>query len=289
MMATTAQPDVPAAAEKASAVACRLCGAPAQYRFSKLVLAEHDVSYFQCTECASLETEAPYWLDQAYGVGDGHANNLSNLDTGAAQRDLTVSSAAIATAWLLKLKNVIDVGGGDGLTCRFMRDHGLNAYVRDRYAEPTYAQGFTEPDFETPDLVTAFEVLEHLPNPAEDLLDIFGLGPAAVLIGTRVYQGEGPDWDYLSPESGQHVFFYSPRGFEHIAERFGYHVDIVNNYILFVKPERKLMRAVLLKLLLRRHILPFLRGFCAIPPAWGAIRDNEMLKLRYNAQLAEKE
>mgnify|MGYP001320862266 CR=1 FL=1 len=62
------------------------------------------------------------------------------------------------------LKNVIDFGGGEGLLCRMLRDYGANCYVMDKYREPTYGEGFTEPDFKSPDLLLAFELLEHFPS-----------------------------------------------------------------------------------------------------------------------------
>ena len=45
--------------------------------------------------------------------------------------------------------------------CAGCRDYDLNCYVKDKYATPTYAQGFTDQDFSVPDLIIGFEVLEH--------------------------------------------------------------------------------------------------------------------------------
>ena len=55
---------------------CRLCGGPAQRRFSRIILGVHDVAYFQCVACHSLQTQKPYWLESAY------QHNLAQLDTG---------------------------------------------------------------------------------------------------------------------------------------------------------------------------------------------------------------
>ena len=54
-----------------------------------------------------------------------------------------------------------------------LRDHEINCYVKDKYAAPSYAQGFTEQDFDTPDLLIGFELLEHFANPKSDLEDLF--------------------------------------------------------------------------------------------------------------------
>src|SRR5690349_10770988 len=132
---------------------CRLCDGTIELQFRLQVLGQFDVGYFRCQRCHSLQTERPYWLEQAY-----RANNLSNLDTGAAQRNLHNLAACWSIAKLLRLRNVLDVGGGDGLLCRLLRDYELNCFVRDKYASPTYAQGFDEPDFAQPDMIVAFEV-----------------------------------------------------------------------------------------------------------------------------------
>ena len=68
-------------------------------------------------------------------------------------------------AKLYNLKNVIDIGGGDGLLCRLLRDYEINCYVKDKYSEPKYGQGFTEQNFKKTDLIISFEVLEQLVRP----------------------------------------------------------------------------------------------------------------------------
>src|SRR5688572_10641672 len=128
--------------------ACRLCGEHVAFVFLLKVLRSYDVSYYRCQHCGSLQTERPYWLEEAY-----RKNNLSILDTGAAQRNINNLAACYAVSKLLKAANVIDVGGGDGLLCRLLRDYEINCFVKDKYASPTYAQGYTEPDFKVPDLL----------------------------------------------------------------------------------------------------------------------------------------
>jgi hypothetical protein len=73
------------------------------------------------------------------------------------------------------------------------------------------------------DIVCAFEVFEHLSNPAGDLACVFNRAHQLVLIGTQLYEKQGPDWWYINSPSGQHVFFYSRGAMAHIATRFGFH------------------------------------------------------------------
>jgi hypothetical protein len=229
--------------------ACRLCGGTLADAFSTQVLGKYSVRYRKCNDCQSLQTEAPYWLPEAY------AENLSSLDTGAAQRNLRNLAASYSVARIFGASKLLDLGGGDGLLCRLLRDTGLNCYVKDRYAVPTYAQGFDSPDFARPDMVTAFEVFEHLPNPATDLRDFFATQPQVVLVSTEVYAGQGPEWWYISAESGQHVFFYSRQGLLHIGEAFGYRVVLSGEFILFVRADADAAwRRVLASFMLKRRV-----------------------------------
>lgn len=249
---------------------CRLCGGKLEPKFQLQVLAQHNVSYLRCQSCHSLQTERPYWLEQAY-----RANNLSNLDTGAAQRNLHNLAACWSIAKLLDLKNVFDVGGGDGLLCRLLRDYQLNCFVHDKYASPTYAQGFDVPDFTQPDMIVAFEVMEHYAEPRKELEELFAKRPKAVLASTGVFSTQGPDWWYLAPESGQHVFFYSKPALQLIARTHDYELVIGSGYLLFLRRgvwgalKKSLARA-----LLRSGMRKLTRARLAMSSADGVWKDH---------------
>lgn len=248
---------------------CRLCGGALSSRFVLPVIGKYDVRYSQCLDCRSLQTESPYWLGEAY------ARNLSNLDTGAVQRNLHNLAACYAIARLFRLRNALDFGGGDGLLCRLLRDYGINCFVRDKYASPAYAQGFTEPDFRTPDLVLAFEVLEHLTDPAAQLEELFQADPPVVLASTDLFSTQAQDWWYLAPESGQHVFFYSRQALQLIAAKYRYELMVSGGFILFVKPARLTrLRSLLARLLLAGRICRLIRARLALLPATGVWRDH---------------
>ena len=267
---------------------CRLCSGRGEPAFAGRALA-YDIAYFRCSACHSLQTEPPYWLAEAYTDADGaDQNSRTAEDMGAVQRAVANAAIIKLTAWLFELRNIVDIGGGDGLLCRMLRDHGLNAYVADRYATATYAKAFTKPDFATPDLVTAFEVVEHFDNPHDQLEALFASSPPVVLISTWVYSGESADWWYLAPNIGQHVFFYSEQALALVAERFGYRLLRFNSYTYFIKPERMTGRANILRLLLRGRALPFVRAWLAFRPAAGVQRDVDMLKAENERSLAKE-
>ena len=247
---------------------CRLCSGHLITKFKLVVLNKHQIQYYQCTECLSLQTEPAYWLADAYG------QNLSNLDTGAVQRNWNNFYVVHILCHIFKLKNLLDLGGGDGLLCRSLRDYEINCYVQDAYASPTYAQGFTDPDFEAPDLVLAFEVWEHLPNPSIDLDKFFGKDPKMLLVTTAVYSDQSSDWWYLSPESGQHIFFYSYKALEHIAKQNGYEMHLIENFILFIRKDAiSLLKLSIFKRSLRGKLNRYLRYRIMRKPATGVWKD----------------
>lgn len=253
-----------------TALRCRLCDGALQSRFSLRVLEKHDVAYLQCEQCRSLQTEPPYWLDEAY-----RDSNLSNLDTGAVQRNLQNLAACWSIVKLLRLKNVLDVGGGDGLLCRMLRDYEINCYVYDRYAKPSYAQGFQHPDFVTPELIVAFEVLEHYPQPRQDLDVLFGQRPKAIVASTGIYKDQGEDWWYLAPESGQHVFFYSRQALEQVARQHGYDLLISGGYLLFLQSGTfGGMRRALARLMLKSNARRWTKALLVMRSADGVWKDH---------------
>lgn len=249
---------------------CRLCGGALAFAFTRRILAHHEGRYYCCGQCGSLQTQAPYWLDEAYAD-----NSLSSLDTGAAFRNLQNLGASYAIARLFSARDLIDVGGGDGLLCRLLRDYELNCYVTDKYASVTYAQGFTEPDFTIPDMVLAFEIMEHYPAPARDLEALFGASPKLVLASTEAYRGQGADWIYLAPESGQHVFFYSMKAMQLIAQRYGYELVARGDMFLFAR-RGVLTRAKRLaaETLLRPNVSAILKALLLLGEAPGVARDS---------------
>jgi len=250
-------------------IACRLCGGSLSYRFNLRIMRESDVGYFECGKCKSLQTEPPTWLDRAY------RHNLSNLDTGAVQRNLHNLAAAYVTCKIFGLRNVLDIGGGNGLLCRLLRDYRINCFANDPNAIPHYNQNYTEPDFAAADMLTAFEVIEHFPNPASDLETIFGAGASIILISTNLYEKADRSWWYLAPEGGQHVFFYSRPAISWIAGKYGYQFVLSGGYMLFARPDSiSKTKRILSRVLLSRSACRLLKAMLMLMPARGAWDDH---------------
>ena len=47
---------------------CRLCSSETAFQFRKTILQKYDIAYYECAGCGSLQTEVPYWLDEAWVV-----------------------------------------------------------------------------------------------------------------------------------------------------------------------------------------------------------------------------
>ena len=199
---------------------CRVCGAASGFVFAQAVLGE-PVDYFDCQVCGYLQTQTPHWLDRAYGRA------INDVDTGIMMRNrMNVGRVVMTLAALSNLQaRVVDHAGGYGILVRLLRDAGVDAFWRDPYCENLLARGF-EADSRPSDLVTAFEVLEHLLDPVADLRAMLREAPS-VLFTTELVPTEGtpsPDWWYLGPEHGQHIGFFRTRTLVYIAGQIGAHV-----------------------------------------------------------------
>jgi hypothetical protein len=230
--------------------ACRLCGEVATWVSRQRLLDKYEVDYFLCAGCDMLQTERPYWLDEAY------KQPMSRLDTGAIQRNRLAAQLTAIIATVLDISPsaaCLDFGGGHGVFVRMVRDLGLDFRWFDKYADNVFARGFEGDVGARHELVTAFEALEHLANPRDDLDQLFGARPSFVLVGTLLHEGHREGWWYYMLETGQHIAFYSRRTLAWIADRFGYDLVPGCEYSLFLTRHRiGALRRALLRQILRR-------------------------------------
>lgn len=220
---------------------CRLCGGTTVSVFSKVLLRKHEVCYLKCEHCLSLQTETPYWLEEAY------ADDRPLTDCGMVARTLDLSAKTDLILSLLEVSSdapCIDFGGSLGLYSRMMRDRGYNFYRSDKYSRNFYVPFHDAEDnqVENPCVVTAFEVLEHLANPRQEIRSIFGLLPDVVLVSTVLFADQPNDWWYYAPDMGQHVFFYNQKALQAIAECYQMHVISDGSLHLFCRKEPKYLR-----------------------------------------------
>jgi hypothetical protein len=253
--------------------ACRLCHGRTAFAYKTTVLARYDVSYYRCGQCGSLQTERPYWLSESY------AQATSSLDPGSARRVLDGYVLIDTLARLFRCHKLLDFGGNTGLLCRLLRDRGFDAYSFDRYVTPTYAPHFVGSPSERYDLVSAFEVIEHFPCPAQDLEQIFAARPKVVVATTELFFGQTADWWYLAPLEGQHIFFYSEQAVRFIAAQYGYELLIAAGFLLFSRDPITLGQRALIRLL-KPRIMRVIGALLLMRRGHGAEADAALLTRR---------
>lgn len=120
--------------------------------------------------------------------------------------------------WLnsfLGIRTLLDFGGGEGTLARMLRSSGKLASVYDPY------YGNTTLPHGTYDIVTAFEVIEHVPD--QDWLIrslLASRSDTGVLIFSTLLRAESDnqDWWYASPRNG-HCCFHSAKSLKILMDR----------------------------------------------------------------------
>lgn len=219
----------------------RITGGETTFLFSTTVLNKYQVSYYRCNDTGFIQTEDPYWLAEAY------TSAIASLDVGIVLRNQNLSAEAetIINRCFRADGKFIDYAGGYGLFTRMMRDKGYDFYHTDPYCQNIFAAHFdlstlsSQTDFE---LLTAFEVFEHLTDPVTEIANLFSYSPN-VLFSTELVPSQEvhspSDWWYFVPETGQHIAFYSKEALEYIAEKNKKHF-YSNGSTLHIFSENKL-------------------------------------------------
>jgi len=242
---------------------CKICKSSSVVLvFKKRVLGKYDVSYFRCNECEFIFTEQPYWLKEAY------SNAITSLDIGLLGRNIylfQIVKSMIIFFFNSKAK-FLDYAGGYGVFTRLMRDAGFNYYREDVYCENLFAKGFDITDVaETRnyELITAFELFEHLENPINDLEKPLLLSDNLLFSTELIPKNKSglETWWYFTPETGQHISFYSVKSLNELAKRLNMHfyTNGVNIHLFTKKKINNRLFKILSKQRISRLLGLFLR------------------------------
>lgn len=218
----------------ADEIVCKICSQKSTYIFSAKILQKYDIKYFHCPNCGFLQTEEPFWLDEAY------SSAIGIVDTGILQRNLLLSkrTSVLINFCFNKKNKFLDYAAGYGIFVRLMRDIGYDFYWSDPYADNLLARGFEYDDLKKIELVTAFECFEHFANPIEEIEKILDISET-VIFSTRVFKNTPPkpeDWWYYSLKTGQHISLYSVKTLKFIAAKYKLYLSTDNkSFHLFSK------------------------------------------------------
>lgn len=202
----------------AADIICPVSQTPMEFAFRETVLGRLSVSYYSCPVCGLLQTEAPYWLEEAY------QEPISAGDTGLVARNIENSHFLQTFLPLTFPGNAryVDLAGGYGLLTRLLRDKGFDCFTTDPYCPNLFASTFEPPGSCNADALFAFEVLEHIYNPLEFIDQQFKKYNCRTLVfSTLTFQATYPskDWWYYAFDAGQHITFYERRSLEFLAAR----------------------------------------------------------------------
>ena len=64
-----------------------------------------------------------------------------------------------------------------------------------------------------------------------------GYSPKIVVLKTGIFNEPNADWDYLAPEHGQHIFFYSEKTISFLAKVHQMAATFIQGYTIFIRIE----------------------------------------------------
>jgi SAM-dependent methyltransferase len=204
------------------------------------------VEYLQCSGCGFIF--APMF--QAWSLKD-FETWIYNKDYPLTDPDYltarpAVSANAIQYIFGDKKERIrhLDYGGGNGEMSRQLKALGWDSSSYDPFADPdvdvTSLGKF--------DLITAVEVIEHVPDPQQFMQAVMqfladdGVIVISTLLSDHSFQPGGLDWWYASPRNG-HISLYSQNSLGELGRRHGFehrsfnHLQLLNRKIPSWAPE----------------------------------------------------
>jgi hypothetical protein len=204
---------------------CKICGNSAavfgqvdfakhcdEGRSGKLPNAGIPVTYLRCSACDFLFTrDFDSWSEADFGA------KIYNADYALVDPDFAEQRPAANASFIIRnfgasgqKIRVLDYGGGEGKLMDLLRANGfriVNTY------DP-FSSKYNVSDGQKYDLITAFEVFEHVPDPIATIRDIAKrLKPESLLLFSTLLQPAdfaevGLDWWYVGPRNG-HISLHS--------------------------------------------------------------------------------
>ena len=198
------------------------------------------IEYYQCCDCHFVFAHEMYLWTNAQLKEKIYNEEYFEIDPEHIEIRPKANAQyidAIAGEYLKDIKH-LDYGGGNGLLSRLLKDKGCNSQNYDPFYD--HLQSLNQKDrFE---LITAFEVFEHVPNITEiinrlrDLLSENGI----ILFSTLLSDGEiskdkGLAWWYAAPRNG-HISLFSKKSLLKLGSLLGLKLfSLSHNFHFFAK------------------------------------------------------
>lgn len=196
---------------------CKICGNITDFFSEAVILNKYKIKYFICGNCGFVQTEKPYWFKEAYS----DAINYSDIGILKRNLDLLNPTKNVINFYFNKKGSFVDYGGGYGIFVRIMRDKGYKFFWSDKYCDNLFARNF-EATGNNYEILTAYEVFEHLENPVDEVSLMFKYSKN-ILFTTYLLPRNNPkpgEWWYYTPDHGQHISIYSLNSLKIIAEKY---------------------------------------------------------------------
>lgn len=212
---------------------CRICGSLSAPVFVMRLMNKYNVQYFHCTSCGFLQTEKPFWLEEAY------QNPINLSDTGIILRNQRLARIVTSLLFIVfdRKGKFLDYAGGFGLFTRMMRDIGFDFYWHDPFTKNEMARGFDHVVGNRYSTVTSFESFEHFEDPVAELGKIMDLCDS-LIISTEPLPEPLPapnDWWYYGTEHGQHISLFSKKSLRVLASKLNAHCYSMDNVHIFTR------------------------------------------------------
>jgi hypothetical protein len=231
---------------------CPLCNGPFKSLGQLKIFGKYPADYLRCDGCGFIQTSDPHWLKEAY------ATAITSTDIGPVWRAdyLARITKSLIHAFEDPAGPFLDYGAGYGIFVRKLRDFGYDFRWLDKYSENLFAKGFEAevPPKNKYQLVTAFEVFEHLPDPARQIAEIFEFS-SEVFFTTDLVPQNPPgldEWIYYGAEHGQHVAFYTEKSLRQVAQKAGLHFYTNGVNLHFFS--RKKISPLIYRLVIRKKV-----------------------------------
>jgi 2-polyprenyl-6-hydroxyphenyl methylase/3-demethylubiquinone-9 3-methyltransferase len=206
-----------------SPVACKVCEAPSalfgvvdfhkscvEARGRRLALSGCPVYYRRCERCGfAFTNDFNGWSPKDF-QGRIYNADYVLVDPDFAEVRPTANARLVAESFAdsRDAMRILDYGGGDGILAERLRAAGFEASTYDPFSR------FDSMPAGCFDLITCFEVMEHVPWPRETVATMAGLlkDEGAILFSTLVQPEEfvrdGLAWWYAAPRNG-HISLFS--------------------------------------------------------------------------------